>query len=286
MKAQTLTDRPIGVFDSGLGGLTVLAPLLENLPSEATVYLGDLARTPYGDRTPEEIRRFSLQGVEFFTRRNVKALVVACNSASAVAMSDIISRAPFPVFDVVTPGSRLAASCSRSLAIGVMGTSATVSSQAYVYELKSLDINLSVHQVACPRLAPLIEDGRLAMSEYLPEVRACLQALPMGDLDTLILGCTHYPLIRGAIRAVVGDEIRLIDSGDATAEVVERELTERRLLRTSPIGGAHEYFVTSRDSHPDTERFRLQAKRFLGRKVPAVHHIPVRVSPARVEATR
>ncbi len=273
MNQRLNPDSPIGVFDSGLGGLTVLAPLIQHLPQEATLYLGDVARTPYGDRSPAEIRKFALQGLEFFMRKNVKALVIACNSASSVALPELHAQAPFPIFDVIGPGSRLAARCSRSRAVGVMGTVATINSDAYLYELKSSDINISVHQVPCPRLASLIEMTNISIPEYITVVRDCLQNLPLRDIDTLILGCTHYPLIRDVIQAVAGDEMRMIDSGQATAEHVEQELTERGLLRKSAIAGEREYYLTSRGSGQYTARFRKQAERFLGMIVPHVKQI-------------
>ncbi|HSH00381.1 MAG TPA: glutamate racemase, partial [candidate division Zixibacteria bacterium] len=193
---NTTRHLPIGVFDSGLGGLTALGPLIERLPAESTIYLGDLAHTPYGDKTPEEISRYAVEGYEFLAERGIKALVVACNSASAVALPALHACAQVPIFDVVNPGSVIAERHSRSRAIGVVGTAATVASQAYVLELKSIDINLTVHQAACPQLAPMIERDISGVETYLEIVRDCLRGLPLHDIDTLILGCTHYPLIR------------------------------------------------------------------------------------------
>lgn len=273
MNQYTNPDNPIGVFDSGLGGLTVLSPLLKHLPQEATVYLGDVARTPYGDRSPAEIRKFALQGLEFFKRKNVKALVIACNSASSVALPELHAQAPFPIFDVIAPGARMAARCSRSRAVGVMGTVATINSDTYLYELKSADINLSVHQVPCPRLAPLIEMTNISVPEYVTAVRDCLQTLPLHEIDTIILGCTHYPLIKNVIQAVAGDDMRMIDSGEATAEYLEQELTERGLLRKSDIRGVREYYLTSDGSESQTDSFKKQAERFLGMVVPQVTQI-------------
>ena len=270
MSQHTNPDNPIGIFDSGLGGLTVLSPLIEHLPNEATIYLGDIARTPYGDRSPAEIRKFALQGLEFFIRKNVKALVIACNSASSVALPELHSRAPFPIFDVIAPGARMASQCSRSRAVGVMGTAATINSDTYLYELKSVDINLSVHQVPCPRLAPLIEMTDISTPEYIKAVRDYVQELPLHDIDTLILGCTHYPLIRDVIQAVVGDDMRMIDSGEATAEFLGQELTELGLLRNSHTKSLRDFYLTSHGSEPHTASFKEQAERFLGMVVPQV----------------
>lgn len=265
--------RPIGVLDSGLGGLTVLSPLLENLPAESTVYLGDLAHTPYGDRTAEEIRRFAVEGLRFLARHNIKALIVACNSASAVALPDLMREATCPVFDVVAPGARMAALHSRSRSVGVLGTTATIQSGAYELELKALDVNLRVFQADCPELAPMIERGIPGVSAYVSVIKRCLARLPMREIDTLILGCTHYPLVRDVFRAVCGEEVRLIDSGLATAEAVEKALRNSGALAVDPRdpdsqkdteAGNRTYFVTSTTVMDRMEAFRELAQEFLG----------------------
>lgn len=273
MPNPTPDTRPIAVFDSGLGGLTVLEPLVENLPSESTVYLGDLAHTPYGDKRPEDIRRFAVAGVQFLAQYNPKALVVACNSASSVALPDVTREATFPIFDVITPGARMAALHSKSRSIGVIGTTATIQSGAYELELKSLDINLQVFQADCPKLAPMIESGLCGVSQYVKVIKECLARLPMREIDTLILGCTHYPFVRDVFRAVCGEDIRLIDSGLATAEALEGALRASGGLVSDPrdetkpestIAGTRKYFVTSANVMHRMEAFREIARDFLG----------------------
>lgn len=266
-------NKSIGVFDSGLGGLTVLSPLIQILPRESSVYLGDLARTPYGDKRTEEIKRYAAECVDFFTARDIKALVVACNSASSVAIPEILSHVNIPVFDVITPGARLAAKVSRNRSVAVVGTSATIRSEAYVRELKSCDINLAVFQTDCPALVPLIERGVSGVAPYLEAVRECLRKLPLQDIDTLILGCTHYPLIADVFRAVCGDDIRLIDSGVACAEAVESELRELDLLADEKATATHECFVTGGDTAEGKNGFQQRAQRFLGMDVPEVNVI-------------
>ncbi len=265
--------KPIGIFDSGLGGLTVLGPLIYNLPSESTVYLGDLAHTPYGDRTPSEIREYAVAGLRFLAKQDIKALIVACNSASAVALPDLLREATFPVFDVVTPGAKMATLHSKSRSIGVIGTTATIESGAYERELKSLDGDLQVYQADCPELAPMIESGISGVDAYVDIIKNCLARLPMREIDTLILGCTHYPHVRDVFRAVCGEEVRLIDSGLATAEAIEEALRETGELVIDPqkteancdaVEGTRKYFVTSTKVMNRMEAFRTMAQEFLG----------------------
>lgn len=273
MPNPTPDTKPIGVFDSGLGGLTVLEPLMENLPAESTIYLGDLAHTPYGDKTPEDICAYAVAGVRFLSTFNPKALVVACNSASSVALPDIVRSATCPVFDVITPGAKMAALHSKSRSIGVIGTTATIQSCAYELELKSLDINLQVFQADCPELAPMIESGLCGVSQYVQVIKECLSRLPMREIDTLILGCTHYPFVRDVFRAVCGEDIRLIDSGLATAEAVETALRASDALVADPrdetapqsnLTGSRKYFVTSANVMSRMDAFREIARDFLG----------------------
>jgi glutamate racemase len=266
-------SKPIGIFDSGLGGLTVLGPLIDNLPAESTVYLGDLAHTPFGEKSPGEIRKFAVEGLRFLASHDIKAMIVACNSASSVAMADLMREASFPVFDVISPGAKMAALHSKSRSIGVIGTPATISSGAYELELKSLDINLRIFQADCPQLAPMIEKGIPGVSAYVSVIGDCLTRLPMSEIDTLILGCTHYPLVRDIFRAVCGEEVRLIDSGLATAEAIEESLRESGTLVADPhdeeacdniVSGTRDYFVTSTQVMNHMEVFRNMAQEFLG----------------------
>lgn len=280
-------NKSIGVFDSGLGGLTVLSPLIQILPHESSVYLGDLARTPYGDKPTEEIKRYAAECVDFFAGRDIKALIVACNSASSVAIPEILSHVNIPVFDVITPGARLAARLSRNRSVAVVGTSATIRSEAYVRELKSSDIDLTVFQTDCPALVPLIESGVSEVTPYIEAVRECLRKIPLQDIDTLILGCTHYPLISEVFRAVCGDDIRLIDSGVACAEAVEIELRELDLLADEEATVTHEYFVTGDNTAEGENGFRQKAQRFLGMDVPEVKVIRLReISESKSASTR
>lgn len=255
-------SRPIGVFDSGVGGLTVLKALCEALPDERMVYLGDTARVPYGTKSAEVVTRYSQKNAEFLLARQIKLLVVACNTASAVALPHLCAHLPVPVVGVIEPGAQAAVAATRSGRVGVIGTPGTIASGAYQRALLARREDLSVHSLACPLFVPLAEEGwtsgevpRLVAERY-------LAALSRERIDTLVLGCTHYPLLREAIAEVLGPSVALVDSAEATAKVVARRLTEAGLRATRPAAREHDYFVTD---VPD--RFHEVSERFLGRRV-------------------
>ena len=250
----------IGVFDSGVGGLTVLRALQRRLPSVSTVYLGDTARVPYGTKSPEVVIRYARNNARFLLGQRVDLLVVACNTASAHALGALRAELDVPVIGVVEPGARAAAACTTGGRIGVIGTAGTVASGAYQRALAAAVPTAQVVARACPLLVPLAEEGwtegevpELVVERYLGDLR--------GAIDTLVLGCTHYPLLRGAIARVLGPEVALGASAEAAAAAVEDA------LRTLPAGGdgaiSHRYFLTDVPA-----RFPEIAARFLG-QVPA-----------------
>lgn len=263
-----LKRRPIGVFDSGVGGLTALGPLIKTMPREDTIYFGDVARTPYGDKSPADIRRFALEALEYFTRREVKALVVACNSASAAAISALETQAQFPVFDVICPGARSAVVYSKTNHIGVIGTSATINSGLYRHTVKAINPDATVYQQACPKLAPLIEEGVADETALRAEISACLAGLPLDRIDTLILGCTHYPLVKHLAQDICGPRVRLIDSGEETAKEVAARLQALGLSTDLSAAGEHEFFVSAQP-----QKFRHMAQRFLGKDIAKVSEL-------------
>ena len=224
--------RPIGVFDSGVGGLTVLREILRRSPGESTIYLGDNARAPYGPRPDDEVLAFSRQAVERLAERDVKAIVIACNTSTAIALADLRRRHDLPILGVIRPGAVTAALSTRNRRVGVIATSATVRSHAYFHAIKEENPAIEVYEHATPALVPLVEAGHLRGPEVEAIVRESLDGLlgertPDGSprepqpasagIDTLLLGCTHYPLIEAAIRSVTGDRIALVDSATATA---------------------------------------------------------------------
>lgn len=263
-------DRPIGVFDSGVGGLTVLGELRRTLPGESTVYLGDEARMPYGSREAGEVLEFTRQAMRWFERFDCKLVVLACNTATAVALEQVRERSRVPVIGVVRPGAAAALSASSRRSIGVLATSATVRSGSYVRALRDLDPLVDVVQQACPKLVPIVEAGKASSPEAEAAVREYVEPLLQGGavvspaVDTLLLGCTHYPLLRDAIARVAGPNVRVVDSAATTALAV-REVLDSHRLRAEGTAGAHRVFATG-----GAERFREVARTIFGADLPAM----------------
>lgn len=254
------TEKAIGVFDSGVGGLTVLKALMRALPHENTVYLGDTARVPYGTKSAEVVTRYSLKNAQFLLSKDIKLLVVACNTASSVALPQVSAALPVPVLGVIEPGARAAAAATKTGRVGVIGTPGTIRSGAYQRGLKEARSDVQVVAKPCPMFVPLAEEGwvtgqvpKLVAEAYLADLRA-------SGVDTLVLGCTHYPLLTSVISESMPG-VSLVDSAEATARAVSQVLAQRGELRS---GGQSEcaYYVTD-----VPERFVEVGERFLGRKI-------------------
>lgn len=253
-------ERPIGIFDSGVGGLTVLRALMAALPEEHYVYLGDTARVPYGTKSPEVVTRYSLKNAELLRERNIKLLVVACNTASATALPALRARLDVPVVGVIEPGAAAALAVSKLRRIGVIGTPATIASGAYQRCLTARDASVQVIHQTCPLFVPLAEEGwvegevpRLVVEKY-------LAPLAQQKVDVLVLGCTHYPLLRPMIQATMGVAVTLVDSGQAVVNEVAKVAERGEFARRSSGGpGTRTYLVTD---VPD--RFVSVAQLFLG----------------------
>jgi glutamate racemase len=217
---------PIGVFDSGIGGLTVVREIMSRIPDEKIIYLGDTARVPYGVRAPETVRRYALEGAGFLLERDIKLLVVACNTVSAVGLDEIAAITDVPVLGVIEPGARAAGKSTGNGKVGVIGTEATVRSGAYAAAIEMIAPGAEVSSVPCPLFVPLVEEGWL--EGEVPELVATkyLSTLKEWEIDTLVLGCTHYPLLKKMLKKVMGEGISLIDSAQETAAEVERLLME------------------------------------------------------------
>ena len=251
-------DAPIGVFDSGLGGLTVAHAIMRQLPGESLVYFGDTARVPYGPKSPETVRRYSHEIAAFLLEQGVKAIVVACNTATAHALPMLEEELDIPVVGVVGPGARAAVRATRNGHIGVIGTEGTVKSGAYVRAIHAESPSATVTARPCPLLVPLVEEGwtshdatRLIATEYLaPFMR--------DEIDTLVLGCTHYPLLKPMIADIVGPGVRLIDSAEETAADTRRMLEEHGLATTAGEG-AHRFVASD-----DPQQFLSLGQRFFG----------------------
>ena len=254
---------PIGVFDSGVGGLTVVRALRRALPGEDIVYLGDTARVPYGSKSPRTVERYSLTCQQFLLDRAVKLVLIACNTASANALPALRAVSPVPVIGAVEPGATSALAATRTGHVGVIGTLGTVRSGAYATAIAAKNPDAKLTALACPLLVPLAEEGWTEGGDevVLAVARRYLAELTRAEIDTLVLGCTHYPLLRAAIAQVMGPAVALVDSAEATAEAVEVLLRARGLLRAGGEG-QQRYFVTDL---PD--RFGEVGARFLGRPV-------------------
>ena len=260
VKKEVSPDAPIGVFDSGLGGLTVVKELRRRLPSERIIYFGDTARLPYGIKSEKQIREFSRENTEFLLHRRIKALVVACNSSSSVAYSFLRGHYGLPIVDVIWPASESACEVTTKGKIGVMATQATVSSGAYERALKKLDPKIRVFSNACPLLVPFVEEGIFDGSVIEMVLKRYLAPLLRQKIDTLILGCTHYPMLREVIQKMVSLKVRLIDSAPAAVSKLDQMLSERGASRAKERGrGRLEVFVS--DLAP---KFLAIGARFLG----------------------
>jgi glutamate racemase len=226
--------RPIGVFDSGIGGLTVVKAMRDLLPNESISYLGDTARVPYGPKSAETVQRYAIELAEMLIKEDAKALVVACNTVSSVALPALTQKFRVPVIGVIEPGARAALATSRNRHIGVIGTRATIRSGAYEKALRAVDGNVRVSSRACPLLVPLIEEGLLNDEVTDQMILRYIEPLLADDIDTLVLGCTHYPLLTGAIARLLKRQIMVVDSAQNCARAVE-EMLDRESLCAAPL---------------------------------------------------
>lgn len=259
-----MDKRPIGIFDSGIGGLTVLREVMEAMPGESTVYLGDTARVPYGTKSSETVTTYAIQNSEFLLTKDIKLLIVACNTATAYALPELKKRFKIPIIGVIEPGAKLAVSVTRSRHVGVIGTEGTVRSGAYFDAIKTADQKVVVYTQACPLFVPLAEEGwadtdvaKLTAKKYLGEIKK-------QGVDVMLLGCTHYPLLKETIAYVMGDEVELIDSATATAAEVDRLLLLNGLSARGTDKTTHSFFVTD-----SPKRFEEVGRKFLSKTMHA-----------------
>jgi glutamate racemase len=266
-----MDPRPIGVFDSGVGGLTIVRSLMDSMPNEPIVYFGDTARYPYGPRTRDEVRSFALEIATWLVSQDVKMLVAACNSASSAGLEHV--RAAFgdvPLVEVVAPAVRAAVKATRNRVVGVIGTPLTISSRAYTRAMVDTRENVRLVSVECPRFVEFVERGETAGPEIIDLAQTYLAPLKEAEVDTLILGCTHYPLLAGVLHFVMGAGVVLISSADETASDVYAELTRRDAFRTAAAAPTHR-FVSSGDAGT----FHALGSRFLGPEIAGVEEHPV-----------
>ncbi|OIK16936.1 glutamate racemase [Bacillus sp. MUM 116] len=236
--------QPIGVIDSGVGGLTVAKEIIRQLPNEKIIYLGDTARCPYGPRPTREVKKFTWELTTFLLEKQIKMLVIACNTATAVALDEIRRELKVPVLGVIYPGARAAIKRTKNYRVGIIGTQVTVESGAYEKALKALNSRLFVKACACPKFVPLVESGEYDGELAEKIVTQSLQPMLNLNLDTLILGCTHYPLLGPLIKKVMGPEVNVISSGDETAREISAILQYNNLLEETEDDPEHEFFTT------------------------------------------
>jgi len=266
-----VNQAPIGIFDSGVGGLTVARAIIDQLPRESIIYLGDTANSPYGTKTIPEVRRLALEVMDQLVEMGVKMLVIACNSASSAVLRDARERYTegkgIPVVEVIQPAVRKAVSTSKNGRVGVIGTNATISSKSYD-DAFAAALNLEISSVACPEFVDFVERGETSGEALLEVARGYLQPLKEKDIDTLVLGCTHYPLLTAAIGFVMGEGVNLVSSAEETARDVFRVLTEHQLLAPNETSPSYRFLSTGTE-----QEFELLAKRFLGPEVLGVEQI-------------
>ncbi len=260
---------PIGVFDSGIGGLTVARAVFERLPRESTIYFGDTARLPYGPKSEETVRRYSLEILDWLLRQGVKAVVVACNTATARALDALRDASPVPVVGVIEPGARAAVAASAGRTIGVIGTVGTISSNAYLRAIRRLDPGARVEQQSCPLFVPLVEEGWFEHSATELVAREYLAPLSQAGVGSLVLGCTHYPLLKPLLQRVMGPGVALIDSALETAVEVARVLRDEGLAAANG-SGQHRFAVSD-----DPARFRQVGARFIGERLGDTEVVPM-----------
>ncbi len=259
---------PIGFFDSGIGGLTVVKAVTRLLPNENIVYFGDTARVPYGSKSNDTVIEYSIQAANFLLRKNIKLLVVACNTASSVALTELRKFLTVPVIGMIEPGARMAVSESKNKRVGVIGTRATINNKAYAHEIKKLDPKVKVFEQACPLFVPLAEEGWLDHKATELIAKTYLSEMKENKIDSLVLGCTHYPILADIIQKVVGKSVKLVNSGTPAARLVEDYLNGRGLRNQSVHHGQSEFYVSDVPT-----KFREIAEIFLGKKITHLHKV-------------
>lgn len=267
-RLKEVAELPIGIFDSGIGGLTVLKEILKQVPYENTIYLGDTARVPYGIRSPETVTRYSFENTRFLISQGIKFLVVACNTSSSISLADLKKKFSLPITGVIEPGARAAVSQTRTGKIAVIGTEAAIKSRAYAKTIKAFDDSIEVTEIACPLFVPLVEEGwtegdiaGLVAEKYLSTIKGT-------DIDTLVLGCTHYPMLKNVIGQVLGQGVTLIDSGVETAREVRQILVANAIMRRNSKDSQRKFFVTD-----SPEKFISTGEKFLRHKITHISKI-------------
>lgn len=264
-------ERPIGVFDSGVGGLTVAYELMRQLPKEQLIYVGDTLRCPYGSRPEEEVKKFTYELVQFLLKKNVKMIVIACNTATAFTLDELKKQLDIPIIGVIQPGARAAIKNTKNKQIGIIGTEGTVRSQAYPDTLQQINQELDVTSLACPAFVPMVEQGITEGKEAERVVHETLKPLRQDSkLDTLVLGCTHYPLLQGVIQDFMGEDVKIISSGEETARETSTILEIENLLYTGDRKPQHSFYTTG-----DLEVFQRISKSIFKKTIKDIQNVRI-----------
>ena len=263
-----MDNRPIGVFDSGIGGLTVLKEIVEQLPGEDIVYLGDTARIPYGTRSKETVIKYVMESFNFLMKKNIKALVVGCNTASALAIDEAKEKFDIPIIGVIEPGAKAAVSCTKNNTIGVIGTEGTINSNAYQKYIRKYLPTAEIIGVACPLFVQIVEEGWENSDVAYLTAQKYLLELKEHNIDTLVLGCTHYPALRYTIGKVMGENVKLVNPAYETAKLTKNTLKEQGLLNERIDGGIYRFYVTD-----DPEKFKRIGGNLIRRQIEFVEKV-------------
>ncbi len=267
-----IRNRPIGIFDSGLGGLTVLKEIKKLLPGEDIIYFGDTARVPYGTKSRETVIKFSIQNTDFLVSLNIKMIIVACNTSSSFSLPTLRRRYDIPVIGVIEPGARGAVKATKKMKVGIIGTRATISSGVYESEIEEINPKIKITSQACPLFVPLVEEGWLKEGVTREIARRYLGPLKRKNIDVVVLGCTHYPLLKSAIHRVLGKGVRLIDSARETARAVKKVIHEKDIYNRRKSKGNYRFYVSD-----EPRLFERIGSRFLGSKIVNIKKVDVGV---------
>lgn len=269
-----MKNNPIGVFDSGLGGLTVLKEIMKVLPNENIVYFGDTARVPYGPRSKETVTKYTCQSINFLLSKNIKAIVIACNTATARSLEYAKQHYNVPIIGVIEAGARTAVNVTKSKKVGVIGTEGTINSRAYELEIGKIDSNINIIGKACPLFVPIVEENWADTDIALMSAQRYLEELKNEDIDSLVLGCTHYPLLMNTISKVMGSDVKLVNPARETAMDLKNVLQEKNLLREENEIPTYEYYVS--DNQTDNQdKFKQIGENFLKKEIDKIDVVEI-----------
>lgn len=265
-----MDNRPIGVFDSGLGGLTVLKEIMSSMPGESIVYFGDNGRAPYGNKSKETVLKYTFQDIRFLLNQDIKMIVIACNTASACSIKQVKNTFDIPVIEVIEPGSTAAVRETKNNKVGVIGTTNTINSDVYENAIQLIDNNIQVFSKACPLFVPLAEEGWWENDIAERIAKEYLLGLKEYDIDTLVLGCTHYPILYNTINKVIGPEVSLVSSAQEVARVVKNLIAENNIARDPGVEPVYRYYTSD-----NVELFESFGSRILGKEIHAVEKVDI-----------